>query len=106
MYLTVRLAGESDESSVQTPLARQAGSFGFQGKKKKEASPNKGCMFDTLTLLEMDLVKFASRVWNLKLAMATGSKLSLPSFEALADKHNNITLYELWGDEDFDEDSE
>ena len=63
-------------------------------------------MFDTLNQLETDLVKFVSRARNLKLAMATGSKLSLPSFEALADKHNNITLYELWGDEDFDEDSE
>ena len=55
MYLTVRLAGESGGSSVQTPLARQAGSFGFQGKKKKEVFPNKDCTFDTLTLLEMDL---------------------------------------------------
>ena len=102
MYLTVRLAGESDESSVQTPLARQAGSFGFQGKKKKEASPNKGCMFDTLTLLEMDLVKFASRVWNLKLAMATGDNLNPPNVKVPAYAPDNIPVYELWGNEDSD----
>lgn len=41
MYLTVRLAGESGESSVQTPLARQAGSFGFQERKRKRLPPTK-----------------------------------------------------------------
>ena len=85
MYLTVRLAGESDESSVQTPLARQAGSFGFQGKKKKEASPNKGCMFDTLTLLEMDLVKFVSSLRNLKLTTSTCGNLNPLSEEVPED---------------------
>ncbi|KAI4536896.1 hypothetical protein MG293_013099 [Ovis ammon polii] len=98
--------GDSDESTVETLPALGGSSLGSSGKKKKKASPNKDYMFDTLNQLETDLVKFVSRARNLKLAMATGSKLSLPSFEVPADKHNNITLYELWGDEDFDEDSE
>ena len=51
-------------------------------------------MFDTLTLLEMDLVKFVPSVWNLKLSMATGGNLSP------LNAPNNITVYELWGDED------
>ena len=57
-------------------------------------------MFATLTQLEMDLVKFVSRVQNLKLATATCSNLNPPHVEVPADAHNNITLYELWCDED------
>ena len=98
----MRLAGESGGSSVQTPLARQAGSFGFQGKKKKEVFPNKDCTFDTLTLLEMDLLKFVSRVWNLKLAMATGGNLNPPNVKVPADPPDNISVHELWANEDSD----
>ena len=47
----------------------------------------------------MDLVKFVSRVHNLKLAMATGDP---PNVEVPADAHSNITVYELWGNEDSD----
>ena len=61
---------------------------------KKMASPDKDGMLDTLTLLEMDLVKFVPSVWNLKLSMATGGNLSP------LNAPNNITVYELWGDED------
>ena len=57
-------------------------------------------MFDTLTLLEMDLVKFMSRVHNLKLTMATGGNLNPPNVEGPADAHSNITVYELWGNGD------
>ena len=94
MYVTVELVGESGKSNVQTPVARQAGSFGSPGQKKKKASPDKDGMLDTLTLLEMDLVKFVPSVWNLKLSMATGGNLSP------LNAPNNITVYELWGDED------
>ncbi|XP_060252502.1 protein FAM209-like [Ovis aries] len=106
LFVIQMFPGDSDESTVETLPALGGSSLGSSGKKKKKASPNKDYMFDTLNQLETDLVKFVSRARNLKLAMATGSKLSLPSFEVPADKHNNITLYELWGDEDFDEDSE
>ena len=57
-------------------------------------------MFATLTQLEMNLVKFVSRVQNLKLAMATCSNLNPPNVEVPADARSNITLYELWCDED------
>ncbi|KAM9668114.1 protein FAM209-like [Dama dama] len=99
MYVTVELTGESGESNVQTPPARQGGSFGSLGQKKKKASPDKDYMFATLTQLEMDLVKFVSRVRNLKLAAATCGNLNPPNVEVPA-AHNNITLYELWCDED------
>ncbi|KAB0353523.1 hypothetical protein FD755_023777 [Muntiacus reevesi] len=65
MYVTVKLAGESGDSNVQTPPSHQGDSFGSLRKKKKEASPDKDYMFNTLTLLKMDLVKFVSRVHNL-----------------------------------------
>jgi hypothetical protein len=48
----------------------------------------------------MDLVKFLSRVRNLKDTMATGSTLKLQSAEMPADPHNNITIYEIWGEEE------
>ena len=102
MYVTVKLAGENGDSNIQTPLARQGSSFGFQGKKKKKTSPNEDCMFDTLTLLEMDLMKFVSRVWNVKLAMSTGGNLNPDIVEVAADAPNNMTVYELWGYEDSD----
>ena len=102
MYVTVKLAGESGESNVQTPPSHQGDSFGSLGKKKKKASPNKDYMFNTLTLLEMDLVKFVPRVHNLKLTMATGGNLNPPNVEVPADAHNNITVYELSGNKDSD----
>ena len=102
MYMTVKLAGESGESNVQTPPSHQGDSFGSLGKKKKKASPNKDYMFDTLTLLEMDLVKFVPRVHNLKLTMATGGNLNPPNVEVPVDSHSNITVYELWSNKDSD----
>ena len=63
-------------------------------RKRKKASPEKDYMFDTLILLEMDLVKCVSRVWNLKLL--TGPNLNSANVEVPADAQNNITVYELW----------
>ena len=48
----------------------------------------------------MDLVKFVSRVQNLKLARATRGKLNLPKFKVPADAHNNIKICELWEEKD------
>ena len=67
-------------------------------RKRKKASLEKDYMFDTLILLEMDLVKCVSRVWNLKLL--TGPNLNSANVEVPADAQNNITVYELWGNED------
>ena len=59
-------------------------------------------MVNTLTLLEIDLVKCVFSVWNLKLNMATGGHLNPLNVEAPEDVPNNFTVYELWGDEDSD----
>ena len=69
-------------------------------EKKKKSLPLTGYTFDTLIQLKMDLVKFVSRVQNLKLARATSGNLRLPKFKVTADAYNNIKIYELWGDKD------
>ncbi|KAB0340434.1 hypothetical protein FD755_024745 [Muntiacus reevesi] len=79
MYVTVKLAGES----------ARGGSFGPPRKKNKTASPDKESMLDTLTLLKMDLVKFVSSVWNMKLDMAASG-----NFDPL-NAPNNTAVYEL-----------
>ena len=67
-------------------------------EKKKKASPEKDYMFDTLILLEMDLVKCVSRVWNRKLL--TSVNLNPANVKVPGDAQTNITVYELWGNED------
>ena len=48
----------------------------------------------------MDLVKFVSRVRNLKVSMATSSHFRLQNLGNV-DPHHNITIYEIWGKDDF-----
>ena len=55
-------------------------------------------MFDTLILPEMDLVKFVSRVQNMKLRIS--GNLNPLNVEVPADAQNKVTVYELWGNED------
>ena len=86
----MKLAGEHGQSNVQMPPARPGGSLGSPGKKKEKASSR--YMFDTLTLLKMDLVKFVSSVQNLKLAMATDSNFNPPKVEVPADAPNHMTV--------------
>ena len=64
-------------------------------EKKKKRLPLTGYTFDTLIQITMDLVKFVSRVQNLKLTRATGGNLNLPKFKVTADAYNNIKIYEL-----------
>ena len=85
MYTTVKLVGESGESKVQTPAARQGCSFSSLGRKKEKSSSEEDYMFHTLILLEMYLVKFVSSVRNLKLTTSTGGNLNPLSEEVPAD---------------------
>ncbi|KAB0337891.1 hypothetical protein FD755_025425, partial [Muntiacus reevesi] len=75
----------------------EGGSFGSPGKERTKGFPRK-TMFDTLILPEMYLVKCVSRVWNLKLQI--GGNLNPLNVEDPADAQHNITVYELWGNED------
>ncbi|DAA13006.1 TPA: hypothetical protein BOS_25692 [Bos taurus] len=85
MYVTVKLAGENGESRVQTSHALQGRSFGFLGNKKVKTSSKEVYMFHTLTLLEMDLVKFVCRVQNLKLATSTSGNINPLNVKVPAD---------------------
>ena len=58
---------------MQTPAACQGRSFGSLRRKKEKSSSEEDCMFHTLTLLEMYLVKFVSSMRNLKLTSTSGN---------------------------------
>ena len=89
--MILKFLGDSDNSKVWTICARWAVcSFSSSGKRKEKTSPDKDYMFGTLTQLERDLVKFVSRVQNLKLATVTGDNRKCSNLEVPADAYNNI----------------
>ncbi|KAM8920451.1 protein FAM209-like [Lycaon pictus] len=100
LYVILKFRGDSEKSKEQNPSGLRGCPFRSPLKKNQNASPNKDYAFNTLTQLEMDLVKFVSKVRNLKVAMATGSNLKLQHLEVPPEPHNNITIYEIWGEED------
>ena len=85
MYVTVKLAGESGKSKMQTPAACQGRSFCSLRRKKEKSSSEEDYMFHTLILLEMYLVKFVSSVRNLKLTTSTGGNHNPLNVEVPAD---------------------
>ncbi|XP_062060383.1 protein FAM209-like [Lepus europaeus] len=99
LYVILKFRGDSEKNKEQNPSLRGC-TFRSPMRRNQNTSPNKDYAFNTLTQLEMDLVKFVSKVRNLKVAMATSNNLKLQSLEAPADPQNNITIYEIWGEED------
>ncbi|XP_003787892.1 protein FAM209A [Otolemur garnettii] len=101
LYVILKFRGDGEKNKEPSlPPGLRGCSLRSPLKKNQNASPNKDYAFNTLTQLEMDLVKFVSKVRNLKVAMATGGNLRLQSAEVPADPQNNITIYEIWGEED------
>uniref|UniRef100_A0A8C3WUT4 Protein FAM209B n=1 Tax=Catagonus wagneri TaxID=51154 RepID=A0A8C3WUT4_9CETA len=100
LYAILSFRGDSEKSKEQNPPGLRGCTFRSPVKKNQNACPGKNYAFSSLTQLEMDLVKFMSKVRNLKAAMATGGNLKLQNLEVPADPHNNITIYEIWGEED------
>ena len=70
---------------MQTPAGRQSRSFGSLRRKKEKYSSEEDYTFHTLTLLEMDLVKFVCRVQNLKLATSTSGNINPLNVKVPAD---------------------
>ncbi|XP_002747750.3 protein FAM209B [Callithrix jacchus] len=101
LYVILKCLGDSGKRKEQSPPGLRGCQYQNPLKKNKKASPDKDCAFNTLNQLEVELVKFVSKVRNLKVAMATGggSNLKLRRSERPADPHN-ITIYEIWGEED------
>lgn len=46
------------------------------------------------------MVKFVSKVRNLKVSMATNSNSRQQVPESPTNLYNNVTIYEIWGEED------
>ncbi|KAM5177234.1 protein FAM209A [Callospermophilus lateralis] len=100
LYVILKFRGDSEKNKEQTSTGLRGCQFRSPLKKHQNTSPSKDYAFHTLTQLEMDLVKFVSKVRNLKVTMATGGNTKLQSSEMPADPHNNITIYEIWGEEE------
>ncbi|KAM8776462.1 protein FAM209-like [Rhynchonycteris naso] len=100
LYMILKFRGDSEKS-------KEKNSPGLRGcsvrtPPKKNVPPSKDYALNTLTQLEMDLVKFVSKVRNLKVAVAAGSNLKVPNLEMPADPHNNVTIYEIWGEDEYE----
>ncbi|XP_003983419.1 protein FAM209-like [Prionailurus viverrinus] len=100
LYVILKFRGDREKTKEQNPSGLRGCSFRSPLKKTQNTSPSKDYAFNTLTQLEVDLVKFVSKVRNLKVAMAAGGNSKLQNLEVPADPHNNITIYEIWGEED------
>lgn len=97
MFLVIlKFPGGDDKSIAGTPPGRQGCSSGSPGRKKIRASPYKDSMCGALTQVETTLVNLVSRVRSLKLTAATGDQRQCPNIQVLADRWNNITIYEVW----------
>nr|XP_004663900.2 protein FAM209B [Jaculus jaculus] len=99
LYAILKFRGEREKKKEQNPTGLRSYQFRGPSKKTQNASTTKDCTFNTLTQLEMELVKFVSKVRSLKVSMAAGSNLRLQVPEMPVDSHNNITIYEIWGEE-------
>uniref|UniRef100_A0A671G4C3 Family with sequence similarity 209 member B n=1 Tax=Rhinolophus ferrumequinum TaxID=59479 RepID=A0A671G4C3_RHIFE len=103
VYVILKFRGDSEKSKEQNPPpGLRSCSFCPPLKKNQNASSNKDNTFNTLTQLEMDLVKFVSKVRNLKVAMTTSSKPKPQHLEIPADPQNSVTIYEIWGEEEYE----
>ncbi|XP_046535354.1 protein FAM209B-like [Equus quagga] len=100
LYATLKFRGDGEKSKEQNPPGLRGCSFRSPLKKNQIASPSKDYAFNTLTQLEMDLVKFVSKVQNMKVVMATSGNLRIQNSEVPADPQHNITIYEIWGEEE------
>ncbi|XP_012413949.1 protein FAM209A, partial [Trichechus manatus latirostris] len=102
LYVILKFRGDSEKSKDHNLPSLRGCSFRSPLKKNQNAPPNKDYAFSTLTQLEMDLVKFVSKVRSLKVAVATSSNLRLQRAGLPADPDNNVTIYEIWGEEESD----
>ncbi|XP_039720610.1 protein FAM209A-like isoform X2 [Pteropus medius] len=103
LYAILKFRGDSEKRKERGPPGLRGCSLRPTTKKNQNAAPHRDYALNTLTQLEVDLVKFVSKVRNLKVTMATGSSsLRFPNLEFPADPHNNVTIYEIWGEENYE----
>ncbi|KAH0511025.1 Protein FAM209A [Microtus ochrogaster] len=100
VYVVLKFRGDSEKDKEQNPTGLRSCQFRSPPKKNQSISPSKDFTFNTLTQLERELVRFVSKVRNLKASMAASSSSRLHSPEISMDPRNNVTIYEIWGEED------
>ncbi|XP_007533309.1 protein FAM209A [Erinaceus europaeus] len=100
LYGILRFRSDNEKNKELSTNLRGC-SLRSPAKKNQNASPKKDYAFNTLTQLEMDLVKFMSKVRNLKVVMSAGSNVKHSSVDGSSDPDNNsITIYEIWGEDE------
>ncbi|XP_049632997.1 protein FAM209-like [Suncus etruscus] len=99
LYVMLKIRGDGEKSLEQLTPSIQACSL-HPTRKAGSPSLQNDYAFNTLTKLEMDLIKFVSKVRNLKQVMAMGKHLRHHGPERHLDPNDNITIYEVWGEED------
>ncbi|EDL06608.1 mCG2577 [Mus musculus] len=99
IYVMLKFRGDG-ENKEQHPPGLRGCQLRSPPKKAQNISPSKDFTFNTLTQLEMELVKFVSKVRNLKVSMATNSNSRQQVPESPTNLYNNVTIYEIWGEED------
>ncbi|EDL85140.1 hypothetical LOC296411 (predicted) [Rattus norvegicus] len=100
IYVLLKFRGDGEKNKEQNPTSLRSSQFRSPPKKAQSISPSKDFTFNTLTQLEMELVKFVSKVRNLKVSMATSSNSRLQIPDIPMDPYNNVTIYEIWGEEE------
>ncbi|ERE70366.1 protein FAM209A [Cricetulus griseus] len=100
IYAMLKLRGDGEKNKEQNSTSLRGCQFRSPPKKNQNISPSKDFTFNTLTQLEMELVKFVSKVRNLKVSMATSSNPRLQIPDIPMGPHNNVTIYEIWGEEE------
>ncbi|XP_075384590.1 protein FAM209-like [Tenrec ecaudatus] len=99
LYVVLKLRREGEKTKDQNPSGPRGCPFRSPQKKIQSTSPSKDYAFNTLTQLEMDLVKFVSKVRELKDSVASPSSLKAQQGDLPLDHLNNVTIYEIWGEE-------
>ncbi|XP_025254134.1 protein FAM209A-like [Theropithecus gelada] len=99
LFVILKFQRDNEKNKKQSPGLR-GGQFHSLLKKKQNASLNKDCTFNILHELEVELVRFVSKVRSLKGAMATGnvSNLKLRRSETPTDPYR-VTIYDIQGEE-------
>ncbi|XP_031999239.1 protein FAM209A [Hylobates moloch] len=100
LFVILKYQRDSEKNKEQSPPGLRGSQFHSPLKKKRNASPNTDCAFNTLIELEVELTKFMSKVRNLKGAMATGSgsNLRLRKSEMPTDPWH-VTICDIWGED-------
>ncbi|XP_036274672.1 protein FAM209B-like [Pipistrellus kuhlii] len=102
LYVILKYRREIEKSKERILPSPRGSPVRAAPKKNQGACPSKNYALHTLNQLEMDLVQLMSKVRNLKVAMVTASEHKAQNFERPIGPHSNVTIYEIWGEEEWE----